>query len=195
VGFGVDLVAKTLRWSEPSAVRCSVCSSPNKLVSSALIWRSDSAYSYVRDAGVEAASKQRRGLDPDAVEGFGAHHRQWSQGGAGACHGGRRPTFLSELSILLVEGRLIFFLLARVPDGRQRVFGMVSMAASYGGLGGPSGPVPGAGEISAVLEMLGTRLQFLSEFWGPFCLFQGLVCNLGFFQGPVLGCVVILQFI
>lgn len=68
-----------------------------------LIWRRGFVCFSVSEVAVEADNKQRKGGDLDAVEGIGAQHRRWTQEGAGACCGGRRPVFLRELSILLVE--------------------------------------------------------------------------------------------
>lgn len=104
---------------EPAMDGSGVDSSANKLAYNALIWRSGSGSLFVPEAVVVADDKQMSGADLEAAKGLRAHHRRWFQGSAGAYYGGRRPAFLGDLSILLVEWRPVLFLSTIESDGRQ----------------------------------------------------------------------------
>ena len=67
------------------------------------------------------------------------------------------------------------------------------MAWSHGGLVGPSGAAPGAGEAESIrVQIVQTRLQSSSLVRGLVCIMQGLVCNFVFPWGPVVKCTIML---
>jgi hypothetical protein len=129
-------------------------------------------------------SEMERSREMVLAVGSRAYHRWLRRQGYGACSSGRQPAIVAAPSIFLAEGRPTFFLPAMAQEGRQCCFCAVSAAWCSGNLDGPSGLVPGAGEIGAAWEQLRTRLRSPSVAWGPFCIFQGLECNFCFVTGP-----------
>lgn len=156
----------------------------------ALIWQRISVFSLVGKAIVEMEEKQREGGILFAAVGDGAHHRQGIWRSDGARYGGRWPASAIELSILMAEGRPIFFLLAMSPDGRQSGFSLESMAWSHGDLAVPSGAVPGDGEVYPDRKLSGIQLHSSFTFRGPLCINHGLGCNLDFWLGLAVICFV-----
>jgi hypothetical protein len=156
----------------------------------ALIWQRTSIFSLAVEAIAGMDEKQRGGAILFTAVGDEAHHRQGIRRSDGARCGGRWPTSSVKLSILMAEGRPIFFLPAMSPDGRQSGFSLESVAWSHGDLAAPSGAVPGDGEVHPDRKLLGTQLHSSFTFKGPFCINHGLGCNLGFCLGLAVRCFV-----
>lgn len=125
------------------------------------------------------------GVDADGDD---ARHQRWSWRGYGA-HGGQ-PVLSSNPLHPMAEGRPFSFLPAKLPQGRQYNFSADSMAYNRGGVVGPSGFVPSAGDLCSARGLLRTRLHFTFVFWGPPCISQGSGCNLYFSLGPAARCSV-----
>jgi hypothetical protein len=94
----------------------------------------------------------------EAHDGDPEHHRRWIWRSHGVHDGW--PAASDDPSRPQAKGRPKSFLLAMMPFGRQCCFKVVSMATCCRGLGGPSGLVPGAGEIGATAKQLWTRSLF-----------------------------------
>lgn len=157
-----------------------------------LICRRAFCSSLVSIATVVVDKKQGRSRELAAVW-VRAHQRWRSQRGYGARGGGCQLAYTAPSSFLLAEGRLYFFLPADVQKGRQLGSYSESMAStsgvggrrrSSGGLGIPSGLVPGDGKAESLWELSGTRLCFPFSIQGPSCIVQGLVCNILVYLGP-----------
>lgn len=84
----------------------------------------------------------------DDADGVREHRRRWIWRSAGA-HAGRWPASSDEPLYPLAEWRHSSFLPASMPKGRQYYFWIESMAWCHGDLGGPSGHVPGTGEMNS----------------------------------------------
>lgn len=162
--------------------------SSNKLASFSLICRRPLCSSSSPMVTVVVDKETGKSRRMELAVGSRAYHR-WCQRIYGACSD-RQPVFVIEPPILLAEGRPSFFLPAKLLDGRQCCFSAESVVCCRGGLDGPSGLVPGAGEICATREQLRTRSRFSSGIWGPLCILQGLGCNFCFTSGPVACCCV-----
>ncbi|KAF7002538.1 hypothetical protein CFC21_018018 [Triticum aestivum] len=123
----------------------------------------------------------------DVADGVRELTRRWIWRNCGAL-AGRCPVDSDKPPYPQVEGRPFAFLPAMEPKGRQDCFTVESMAWSHGGLAGPSGAVPGAGEAGSSGEQNRTRSQSSSFVRGLFCNLQGLVCNCPCLWGPVAKC-------
>ncbi|CAM0913627.1 unnamed protein product [Alopecurus aequalis] len=145
-----------------------------------LIWRS---FSPAFEVAEVVKKKRWRDGNPDWA---GAHPRWWLLRGYGTCCCGRLPAVSNLPSNLLAEWRPFLFLPAKMPDGRQCIFSMESMARCHGGSAVPSGAVPGDDEARFMRRMIGTRSRFPFTCWGPLCKSQGPVCYFLFGMGPVV---------
>lgn len=127
----------------------------------------------------------------DTADGVRVHTRRWISRGCGALLG--RCPASDEPPYPQVEGRPSSFLPATMPKGRQSCFTVESMTWSHGGLVGPSGAVPGAGEAESIgVQVVRIRLQSSSLVRGLVCIMQGLVCNFLFLWSPVVKCAIML---
>ena len=143
-------------------------------------------------ASIMVMEKWRRSQGKmDTAVGVREHTRRWISRGCGAllgcCLVSDDPPYSQ------VEGRPSSFLPAKMPKGRQSCLTVESMAWSHGGLVGPSGAVPGAGEAESIgVQIVRTRLQSSSLVQGLVCIMQDLVRSFLFPWGPVVKCTIML---
>ncbi|XBI43346.1 hypothetical protein VPH35_108126 [Triticum aestivum] len=143
-------------------------------------------------ASIMVMEKWRRSQGKmDTAVGVREHTRRWISRGCGAllgcCLVSDDPPYSQ------VEGRPSSFLPAKMPKGRQSCLTVESMTWSHGGLVGPSGTVPGAGEAESIgVQIVRTRLQSSSLVQGLVCIMQDLVRSFLFPWGPVVKCTIML---
>lgn len=125
-----------------------------------------------------------RGGDEEA-DGDDEQHQHWTWRRYNA-HSGL-PVFSGDLLHLMAERRFLLFL-PMLPYGRQCSCFVESMVPCHGELAGPSGSVPGAGDLRSAERLLWIRLHFPFIFRGPPCYCQGHACIFRFLLGLVVRC-------